>query len=71
MLTRYCPGRSKGSKDKIKRKPKTNIQKVYIEGIVFNDAYEASKHLNIHPVNIRRRCRLEKYPEWKYISEEK
>lgn len=69
MLNRNCTGRTKGAKDKGIRRPRNNIRKVYIEGQIFDDAYIAARHFNVHPVNIRRKCRLEKFPDWKYIEE--
>lgn len=43
------------------------VKKLLIEGVVYNDAFEAAAIYNIHPVNIRRRCRLPKYKEWSYL----
>ena len=60
-------GRQRGCKDKTPRKKKT-ARKVYAEGMVFIDAYEAAIYFNIHVVNIRRRCRVN-YNEWRYLDE--
>jgi len=68
MLNKVYHGRTKGSKDLQKRKQKP-IKKIYAEGLIFNDAIEASKHFGIHPVNIRRRCRLNYNENWRYLIE--
>jgi len=68
MLNRICNGRPKGSKDIQKRKQR-ETHKIYAEGKIFDNATEASKHFGIHVVNVRRKCRLEKYTEWKYLNE--
>jgi hypothetical protein len=57
----------KRGKDKSKRKQKP-IQKVFCCGIIYESAVEASKVIGIDPVNIRRRCRLEKYQDWYYVN---
>lgn len=57
----------KRGKDKSKRKPKIT-QKVFCCGIMYENAVEASKVIGIDPVNIRRRCRLEKYQDWYYLK---
>jgi hypothetical protein len=49
------------------RKPRTT-QKVFCCGIMYENAVEASKVIGIDPVNIRRRCRLEKYQDWYYVN---
>lgn len=64
MKSRITPGRPKGSKNKIKRK--NTERKINIDGIVYSSANEASKIYKIHPVNVRRRCRDKKYPNWNY-----
>jgi group I intron endonuclease len=43
------------------------VRKVSIEGIIYQSAVEASKFVGIDPVNVRRRCRIEKYKDWKYL----
>lgn len=50
-----------------KRKPRTT-QKVFCCGIIYESAVEASKVIGIDPVNVRRRCRLEKYQDWYYVN---
>lgn len=50
-----------------KRTPKS-CQKVFCCGIIYENAFEASKIIGIDPVNIRRRCRLEKYTDWYYLQ---
>lgn len=50
-----------------KRKPRTT-QKVFCCGIIYESAIEASKVIGIDPVNIRRRCRLERYQDWYYVN---
>jgi hypothetical protein len=59
-------GRPKGAKDLTPRKQKPQ-RKVMHENKVYANAFVAAKVYGIHPVNIRRRCRLEKYPDWKYL----
>ena len=36
------------------------VRKVFAEGVVYKDALEAAEHYGINPVNIRRKCRLER-----------
>ena len=67
MKNRKVHGRPKGSKDLKERKQKP-IKKIYAEGLIFNNAIEASNYFGIHPVNIRRRCRLN-YNDWRYLNE--
>lgn len=43
------------------------VRKLLIEGKIYNSAHEAAKVYNIDPVNIRRRCRLNKYTDWSYL----
>jgi hypothetical protein len=69
MKNRPLSGRPKGAKDLTKRKKSSKIKKILANGIIFNDAYEASKHFGIHPVNVRRRCRLNYENTWSYIDE--
>jgi hypothetical protein len=57
----------KRGKDKSKRKQKPT-QKVFCCGIIYENAFEASKVIGINPVNIRRRCRLENYQDWYYLN---
>ena len=57
----------KRGKDKFKRKKKPT-QKVFCCGIIYESAIEASNVIGIDPVNIRRRCRLEKYQDWYYVN---
>jgi hypothetical protein len=51
-----------------KNKRKRKSQKVHICGIIYENAVEASKHIGINPVNIRRRCRLNQYFDWYYVD---
>lgn len=69
MINRVCHGRPKGSKDLTKRIIRVNIRKIYAEGMLFDDAFEASKHFGIDPVNIRRKCRLNYNGNWRYLNE--
>lgn len=68
MKNRVCHGRTKGAKDIVKRKERYE-RKIYAEGFIFNNAKEASEHFDIHPVNIRRRCRLLYNGKWRYLDE--
>lgn len=53
---------------KFDNKKDRKCKKISGNGIVFINAFEASKHENIHPVNIRRRCRSNKFPDWFYLE---
>ena len=66
MIEREVTGRPKGAKDLKSRKQRPQ-RKVLIEGILYNNAKEASDKLGIDPVNVRRRCRMEKYSDWSYV----
>jgi hypothetical protein len=59
-------GRKKGSRDKGIRRPKCNIRLITDGNQIFRDANEASRHYNIHVVNIRRKCRKQ-IDDWRYI----
>jgi len=59
-------GRRKGSKDLKKRKIKNNIRKIHYNNIIYENAIIASNVYNIHPVSIRRKCRLQ-IDGWRYI----
>lgn len=67
MKTMPFYGRPKGAKDLQKRKPREQ-RKVEIDGVVYDSAKEASKIYNIHPVNVRRRCREDVFENWRYIE---
>jgi hypothetical protein len=54
-------------KDKTKRKSRPT-QKVYCCGIIYENAIEASNAIGIDPVNVRRKCRLDQYPDWYYLN---
>lgn len=69
MLNRSITGRPKGAKDLLKRKQKKSL-KISVNGIIFNTAKDASVHFGIDVVNVRRRCRMEKYTEWNYLNED-
>lgn len=43
-------------------------QPVEIDGVVYESANVAAKAIGIHVVNVRRRCRLDNYKEWKYVE---
>lgn len=51
-------GRKKGSKNKPGYKLRKS-RNVKYENMIFNDAYDASKYLNLHPVSIRRKCKYQ------------
>jgi hypothetical protein len=59
-------GRKKGSLDKGMRQRKNNIRLISDGKQVFKDAYEAALYYNIHPVNIRRKCRKQ-IDDWRYV----
>ena len=67
MKNRVCYGRPKGAKDLKTRKQRTE-KKVYIKGQIYYNAKEAADVYGIHVVNVRRRCRLDCYEDWKYID---
>lgn len=66
QLNANIPGRPKGAKDLKARQPRGNIRKVCFDGIVYNDAMEASKIYNVHPVTIRRWCK-DNMNKWSYV----
>lgn len=68
MKNRIVHGRPKGSKDIGKRKQK-EVYKIWVNGVIYENAEECSKIHNIHPVNVRRRCRLPQYDDWRYVNE--
>jgi hypothetical protein len=43
-------------------------KRLEICGVIYDNAFDASKVFGIHPVNVRRRCRLEQYTEWRYVE---
>ena len=51
-----------------KNKPRKE-RKIFAEGMIFESAKKASEYFNIHPVNIRRKCRSSKYQNWNYVGE--
>lgn len=59
-------GRKKGSLDKGKRKKRVSVRRITDGVNVFVDADEASAYYNVHPVNIRRKCRR-KIDSWRYL----
>jgi uncharacterized protein (DUF2344 family) len=67
MLNRKCSGRPKGCKDLKQRKQRPQ-KRICIDGVVYDNAKIASEKIGIHVVNIRRRCRLDKYKNWSYIE---
>jgi len=68
MKNRIVHGRTKGAKDIEKRKQK-RVYKIWVNGITYDSAEECSKIFNLHPVNVRRRCRLPHYNDWRYVNE--
>jgi hypothetical protein len=67
MLNRLVHGRPKGSKDLSQRTPRTNIKKVKCGDVLYNDAFEASCAVGVHPVSIRRWCK-NKINDWSYVE---
>lgn len=59
-------GRPKGAKDLTTRQPRSDIRKVCFAGVVYNDAIEASKIYDVHPVTIRRWCK-DNMNNWSYV----
>ena len=54
-------------REKHKNRKKRSVRSMMIEGVVFTDAKDAALIYGIHEVNVRRRCRLERYKDWYYI----
>jgi len=59
-------GRPKGCLDKKIRKEKVQ-RKIIIDDEIYDNAIIAAEKFGIDPVNVRRRCRLEKYKNWRYV----
>jgi len=51
-----------------KTKGKARIRKIEVDGVIYENAFKASEAFGIQPVNVRRRCRLERYKNWGYIE---
>ena len=66
MLNKTYHGRPKGSKDLVERQPRSSIRKVCYDGVVYDNALEASKVYNVHPVTIRRWCK-DNMNKWSYL----
>lgn len=66
MLNRKVHGRPKGAKDLTARKKRPE-RRIYIKGKIYYNAFEAADDVGIHPVNVRRRCRLDEYNDWYYL----
>lgn len=66
MLNKKMEGRPKGARDLNPRKSRPK-RMVMIEKKVYESADEAAKVFNINPVNVRRRCRMDKYTDWCYV----
>lgn len=66
----YRGGRPKGSKDLQKRKPavRRKPRKVYADGIVYNNIYEASDKCDISVSAVKKRCQ-KNILGWRYISD--
>ena len=62
---RKVSGRPKGAKDLTQRKKRPERTIVHGDK-TYATAKEAAEFYGIHPVNIRRKCRMEKYKDWKY-----
>lgn len=43
------------------------VRKVRVDGVVYDNAKDAAVVYGIDPVNVRRRCRLEKFKNWEYV----
>jgi hypothetical protein len=67
MINAYRPGKPKGSKDLKKRKQKI-VRKIYADGLIFDNAIDASHYFNEHVVSIRRKCKLN-WHGWRYLDE--
>lgn len=50
-----------------KNKRNKNGRMVYGCGIIYDDAFSAADSIGITAANIRRRCRLNTYPDWYYL----
>lgn len=68
MINRQVHGRPKGAKDIKQRKQRTE-RKIWVDGKIYNSAKECSDVYGIDPVNVRRRCRLPQYNDWRYVDE--
>jgi hypothetical protein len=66
MVNKTYHGRPKGSKDVGERKPRSTIRKVCYDGIVYENAIEASEVYGVHPVTIRRWCK-DNMNKWSYV----
>lgn len=66
MINRTVHGRPKGSKD-IKTRRQRKEQRVCVDGVVYKNAKEAGYYFKLTPNSIRRRCRLDEYPDWRYV----
>lgn len=53
---------------KFDNKKSRRQRKINGDGVVFVNAFEAAKCVGINPVNIRRRCRSNKFPNWFYLE---
>lgn len=50
-----------------KNKRNRSGRMVYACGIIYNDAFSASDAFGISAANVRRKCRLNTYPDWYYL----
>lgn len=54
--------------DKMKARRKLiKNRMVEVDGVLYDDAIAASVKFGIDAVNVRRRCRMGRYPNWKYV----
>lgn len=68
MLGRKVSGRPSGAKDVTTRKQRTE-RKICVNGVIYDNAKMCSEVFGIHPVNVRRRCRMKEYVDWRYANE--
>ena len=47
---------------------KRKERRISVDGQMYENAIEVGKQLNMHPVNVRRKCRDEKYINWFYLE---
>lgn len=50
-----------------KSQKKARTKQIMVNNKTYDSAEAAADELKIHPVNIRRRCRMEKYTDWRYV----
>lgn len=58
---------SKARTEYWKAQKKSRTKQIMVNNKTYESAEAAADELKIHPVNIRRRCRMDKYTDWKYV----